>query len=407
MQCKSTITRLVSLCIVLAFCLMATDAVQAQEKEEILIGAPLSLSGPGSLQGVEQKWAYDQIFADTNKAGGIYVKKYGKKLPVKLLAIDDESDPNKAVGIIEKLIKVDKVDLLLSTQNDGMTLPCAIAVEKFHVYHHAAVCLKENWKPRKFRWSSDIFIDSAGLGETPFKILKSLPEAERPKRIGLYLMDNPAGEFFRRGFKKAAPEFGYSSDFPVDEPLTLGSKDYSSIILKGKDKKIDAVFIGALPEDSVTFLRQMKELNFRVPYFHGWAGTWASQFYEALGKDADYVLADGFWSPDFPYPGATELGERFQKEFKRNSVSVGLFYAQAQILFRAIENAGTLESAKVRDAVFGHEFKGTVMGDVKYDKDGFALIASLGMQWYQGQQKLVYPFFKGGWKTKLAPTSWQ
>jgi branched-chain amino acid transport system substrate-binding protein len=147
----------------------------------------------------------------------------------------------------------------------------------------------------------------------------------------------------------------------------------------------------------------MKELNFSVAYFHGWAGTWASEFYGALGKDADYVLADGFWSRELPYPGAKELGERFYQAHKKNSVSAGLFYALCQTLFAAIEKAGTVDSAKVRDAVFGSEFKGTVMGDVKYDNTGYARVQSIAMQWWQGKQNLVYPSFPGGPKTKLAP----
>ena len=42
----------------------------------------------------------------------------------------------------------------------------------------------------------------------------------------------------------------------------------------------------------------------------------------------------------------------------------------------AIEKAGSFKSAKVRDAIFGGEFKGTMMGDVKYNAAGPLLQAS-------------------------------
>jgi hypothetical protein len=54
--------------------------------------------------------------------------------------------------------------------------------------------------------------------------------------------------------------------------------------------------------------------------------------------------------------------------------------------------------------VVGGEFKGTVMGDVKYDQDGLALWESTANEWWDRKQMLVYPFVPGAWKVRLAPT---
>ena len=191
----------------------------------------------------------------------------------------------------------------------------------------------------------------------------------------------------------------------VNEPWAVGAKDYSSQILKLKAKKVDSLFLFGSPADSVTFVRQMKEANFSVKYFHGYKGAWNTDFWESLGKDAQYILFDGFWHEDYPYPGAKELGAKYRKQFNRPSVSIGMFYATAQILWEAIEKAGTLDGAKVREAVLTHEFKGTVMGDIKYDPDGTAGTPIAAGQWLNGKQKLVYPFFEGISKVKVAP-SW-
>ena len=77
---------------------------------------------------------------------------------------------------------------------------------------------------------------------------------------------------------------------------------------------------------------------------------------------------------------AKELGERFREEFKKDSVSVGLYYANPQILAMAIEKAGSYDSKKVRDAVFGGEFAGTVMGDVKFNDKGLAFKPLIALQ---------------------------
>ncbi|MFH1490953.1 MAG: ABC transporter substrate-binding protein, partial [Pseudomonadota bacterium] len=54
-----------------ALCLMTFNGTAAAEKKEILIGAPLSLTGILAMDGEEQGWAYEQAAEDINKAGGI------------------------------------------------------------------------------------------------------------------------------------------------------------------------------------------------------------------------------------------------------------------------------------------------------------------------------------------------
>ena len=72
-----------------------------------------------------------------------------------------------------------------------------------------------------------------------------------------------------------------------------------------------------------------------LKYLHGYKGTWGTEFWNALGNAAQYILADGFWSENYPYPMAKEIGERYYQNFHKRSVSIGLFYAISQTLFKA------------------------------------------------------------------------
>lgn len=385
----------------LAVCLVSFTGASAAERTEILIGAPLSLTGILAMDGEEQGWAYEQAANDINKNGGIFVKEYGKKLPVKLVFADDESASGKAAAAVERLIKVDKVDLLLSTHSTPLILPTCVTAEKYKKYYHATTIWPPLFRDQKFKWSTAFFFTPSGASEVPFKIFASLPDADKPKNLGLLMEDSVDGQAFGGCFRDSAKKYGYT--YALDEPWAVGAKDYSSQILKAQAKNVDTMFIFGSPQDSITLVRQMKEMGLNVKYLHGWKGTWTSEFWKALGVDARYVMCDGFWSEDYPYPGAKELGERFYKAFDKYSVSTGLYYALAQILWQAIERAGTLDSAKVREAVVSNEFKGTVMGDVKYDADGVALCESTASQWWDGKQQLVYPFSEKAWKLRLAP----
>src|SRR4030066_1784828 len=76
----------------------------AAAKKEILLGAINSKTGIEAMVGNEHRWAYQQAVKDINAKGGVYVKDLGKKLPLKLIVVDDESDVAKAAAAAEKLI---------------------------------------------------------------------------------------------------------------------------------------------------------------------------------------------------------------------------------------------------------------------------------------------------------------
>ena len=105
---------------------------------------------------------------------------------------------------------------------------------------------------------------------------------------------------------------------------------------------------------------------------------------------------------DYPFPGAKQLGERYFREFGKYSISVGMYYALCQILWQAIEKAGTLDSANIRQAVLDNSFS-TVNGIVDYNEQGVALFPLSQSQWWQGKQQVIYPFELSTFKIKIMP----
>jgi ABC-type branched-chain amino acid transport systems, periplasmic component len=377
---------------------LAAGASLAQAAEnEIVIGAPISLTGPLAGDGMEQKWAYEQAVADINAAGGLEVG--GKKLPVRLVIADDESSEGKVASALENLIKVQNVDVLLSTHSGPMNVAGAIVAEKYKKFYMITTCFPFQWQPLNAKYSALFFFHPGPGSEVPFQIWQSLPEDQRPKNPALVTEDSPDGKGFGGGFEAAAAKYGYT--FAVNDPWAIGSTDNSALITKLKAANVDAMLVFGSPADTITLLRQMKELDFSVPYFHGWKGTWTGEFHDALGKDSDYILTDGFWSASYPYTGAKELGERFEAQFGKDSVTVGAFYANAQVLMEAIKRAGSTDADKIHDAIFNQEFKDTVVGDLKFDETGFALIPSVATQWWNGRHELIFP--NGQWTYKPAP----
>jgi branched-chain amino acid transport system substrate-binding protein len=280
-------------------------------------------------------------------------------------------------------------------------LPGMVIAEKYHKYYHGTVIWVPDFLEYNFKWSTMYFFDMAQGGAVPFEIWKTLPEDKRPKRPALFMENTFDGKQMGTLLAELAGKYGYK--IVLWESIDRGATDFSEQIYKAKVMDVDAILLLANTGETIELVRQMKKKNFSVKFFHGWKGTWAADFYKALGRDADYIFCDGFWSMDYPFRGASELGKRYYQEHGRYSVSAGMYYALCQILWQAIEMAETLDSRRVRQAVLYNEFN-TVMGKVDYDERGIALFPSAEFQWWKGKQRIVYPIEYLKMKVKVAPT---
>jgi branched-chain amino acid transport system substrate-binding protein len=365
-----------------------TTTAAASFDGELVVGALGTLTGMGAMNGAEHKWAYDKAVADINAKGGVNVA--GKKLELKLKWVDDKSDTTEGAAAVEKLIKVEGTKLILSTQTTPINMAAATVAEKYQALYQSVITWTPMAREQKWKWTTDMFFSPEAAADLPFSMVDAQPEADRPTKWCVLTEDNQDGQALGEGVKAVAAKHGYN--LALYESYTPGTKDYSSTILKMKQNNIDALVVLISAADGITFTKQMKEQQFAPKFMMGWKGTWPSEFAKGLGADSDFVCYDAFWSEDLPFPNAKELGEAYKAEHEGlDSVSIGLFYANVQILVQAIEAAGSTDPAAVRDQIFGHTFKGTAMGDITYDAGGVADIIPLGNQWLGQKRTIVYP----------------
>jgi branched-chain amino acid transport system substrate-binding protein len=371
----------------------ATETTAAGEVTfdgEIVIGALGSMTGSSAMNGEEQMWAQQKAADDINAKGGIDVA--GKKMKLTIKFVDDKSDATEGAAAVEKLIKVEGLKLILSTQVTPINLAAAIVAEKYQALYQQVVTWTNAAREQNWTWCPDLFFAPGvgGVGEVPFLIADMQAEADRPTKWGVLTEDNADGQGLGEGVKECAAK--HNATIVSYQTYTPGTKDYSSVILKMKEVGVDAIVVLISASDGITFVKQMKEQNFAPKLMMGWKGFWPVQFQEGLGADSEYILHDGFWSEDLAFTGAKELGEAYKAAHDGNdSVSIGLPYAQVQILAMAIERAGSTDPAAVRDQIYGGTFEGTTMGDVTYDAGGVADISPLGLQWIDGKRVVIYP----------------
>lgn len=368
----------------------ATTTAGPTFKGQIVIGALGSLTGSSAMNGAETIWAQKKAAADINAAGGIKMPDGNYEMVLKY--VDDKSDATEAAAAIEKLIKVEGLKLILSTQVTPLNMAAAIVAEKYQALYQQIIVWTTFVREQNYKFSPDLFFapGEGGVGEMPFWIWDKLDPATRPTKWACLTEDNSDGQGFGEGVKAVAGLHGIT--LAEYQTYTPGTKDYSSIILKFKNAGVDALVVLVSASDGITFVKQMKEQDFAPKILVGMKGFWPTEFMEGLGADSNYILHDGFWSPDEGFPMGQELAAAYAKDFGgQSSVSIGLPYAQTQILAQAIERAGSTDPAKVRDQIYNGSFPGTAMGDVKYDEKGVCDIAPVGLQWMDGKRVLIWP----------------
>ena len=110
----------------------AFGAAVAQEPKSIKVGYAISLSGPQAAGAMLTTVPNYRLWVDeVNKAGGLMLKKYNKRIPLEVVEIDDRSDNEDMVRLVERMMTVDKLDIVLSPWGTGPNLQAAPTFAKY------------------------------------------------------------------------------------------------------------------------------------------------------------------------------------------------------------------------------------------------------------------------------------
>src|SRR5262245_20961172 len=95
--------------------LMIGPAAAQEAPKSIKIGYVISLSGPQSAGAMLTTVPNYRLWVDeVNKAGGLMLKKFNKRIPIEVTEIDDRSNNEDMVRLVERLMKVDKDAIVIS-----------------------------------------------------------------------------------------------------------------------------------------------------------------------------------------------------------------------------------------------------------------------------------------------------
>ena len=361
-----------------------TSAGMAQT---IKVGAVVPLTGRYAALGAQVRAGYEIGVEHTNAAGGVTVG--GKKMPIELILLDDESDPTKTVARLETLATQGVVAYLGGAGSDLHAAAASIGDKNRISYLGIAFALNGIHK-QGLRYLFSPFPKSPDLAKETIVLLDgSIPAAQRPTKVALLLERTDWGKEMGSAWESLAKQNGYQ--IVASGEYAPGAKDFSDLILKAKAAGAEAVFALPSPPDGMTIVKQMKELDFNPKAVVFIRAADPPVWSQNLGKDGDYFLLSPGWHFAARYPKVPEVNDAHQKRLNRPADPlVGPAYACVQILAEAITRAGSLDREKIRDAIAATNMT-TVVGPVRFRPDGTGEVKVFFQQWLKGKQELIWP----------------
>ncbi len=318
-------------------------------KDVIKVGFTLSFSGSASYEAEDELRGISLWADDVNSRGGISVKEFGKNLKVQLVYYDDQSKPDLAVSLYDKLINEDKVDILLGTSVSLTSGPAATVAAKYNKFFLAPQAAN----PTIYRQGY-----ATVLGTMP-------------------LVDDFTGPIFpflaSEGIKKVALLY--------DQSIDLWVSAYKSDVNKIKANNLEAVFVQGYPKDTDNFVPLLQQAkasgadvliveDYMVPnvlnivkqgqasgakfkvFFNAYVGASFTQFANGVGDLTTYNFGTTQWLPTVKYKANTGFDSdtylRKIKEKHGQDYAPGAFaateYVTGVLLEKIITTAGTLKT---------------------------------------------------------------
>jgi branched-chain amino acid transport system substrate-binding protein len=332
------------------------------QNKEVLLAAVVALTGPNAAWG-QRTWNAFLLGTEMINARGGVKALGGARL--KAVVADTESKPEVAGSQTEKVIQQGAV-AITGTNQSAATIVATQIAEREGVPFVCATDVDPLICSRGFKYTFRTSPLVSAYAKDLLEYIKELGQKSgKPAKTLAILSENSiVGQSSVKGATEVAKELGYTV-VAGDTYDASKTQNFASYISKYKGGNADVVIGHNKPSDAILITRTMKELNYNPMAYGGVLGGHVStEYVNALGKDADNVLATTSWSGDADIPGLKELAKQYSDRFKEHmdSTSAGGFTAFS-VIWDALERAKSADRKKVRDAIAATQMK---TGDKMY-----------------------------------------
>ncbi|WP_374655750.1 branched-chain amino acid ABC transporter substrate-binding protein [Dongia sp.] len=343
--------------------------VTSAKAEDLTIAVAGPMTGELAAFGEQLKRGAEKAVADINAKGGVL----GKTL--KLEIGDDQCDPKQAVQVANDLVKKE-VAFVAGHFCSGSSIPAsAVYAEEGIVQITPASTNPAFTEDMAAKGVNTVFRtcgrdDAQGVFAGPW-LAKTYPGKnvailDDKSAYGQGLANETAKNYEASGGKVA-----------LRETYTAKEKDFSALISKLKDAKIDAVYIGGYHNDVGLMVRQAREQGLEAAFVSADALNTA-EFWSISGPAGEGLrYSDGASAVNLD--SAKDVVAAFRADNYEPEGYTLNSYAAIQAWAAAATAAGSTDGAKVAEAMRAAPIP-TAIGDLTFDAKGD--LTKVNYAWY-------------------------
>ncbi len=363
----------------------------------LLFGAPISLTGATSTEGHLTLEGYQLWVKEVNAHGGIKVG--GTTYQVQLKYYDDGSSPTKSAQLTQQLVASDKVNFLLGPYGTAATLQDEAIAEQYKIPMVEGNGAAKAIFSKGFHYIFGVLSPASEYAKVMLEAALALPNP--PKTVAII----SANDAFSLEVAAAAKDYAASHNLNVVyyQQYPANSTDLTSVLTalktSGPGGAVPDMLLGSGHEnEAVTTMKEAKQLHVNAKLYAFTVGPATPDFISALGPTANDVLGSAQWTAQEKYNGTDVFGtpanyaQMYQAEYGHHPSYQSAESTAAGIAFQyAIQNAGSIDPQKVRDALASLDIM-TFYGEVRFDSTGantYKPMATIQIQ--NGTLVTVYP----------------
>jgi branched-chain amino acid transport system substrate-binding protein len=342
---------------------MTLAAQAADAPAEIKLGTLYASSGRYASISMPVHYGLKLWIDQKNADGGVYVKAFDKKIPLKLIAYDDQSNTATAATLYNQLITQDKVDILIADSGSVLT-SVAVPIARDHKM---------------------LLIDQTGTGaafftpDNPYIVLMADPVSSiwpKPltdflthdgpglgiKRIAMLYATNDFTGTQANSIRKFITESNAGLEFAFDQGVPTETSNYTVLLNNIRATNPDAVLHLGYASNDIAFLRNVQDSGIKFKFlFSIYPGVETELLEKNLGGKALNYVFTYVTSMDLAYKAEfgmslKEYSDAWHKKYADSHVEFGFNsiagYTTGMVLEKALTVAASLDQLELRKAIF-------------------------------------------------------
>jgi branched-chain amino acid transport system substrate-binding protein len=373
----------------------SSSTTSASSSKPILIGASVSLTGDFSADGQAFQRGYNLWASDVNRAGGLMGRK------VKMIYLDDKSDPTQGSTNVQQLISVKHVDLLFGPFSSLITGPTATVAARYGY----AMIEGAGGAPAVFNTPSnkakhnvfDVSYPIVSQFDVLTNWIKSLPAGQKPTTAAYPVVDNPFTippvERSKAVLEADGIKTVYSKVIPEEAP------NLKSVADQVAASHAQIVMLGSVDVPTVNaFMTALQQQHYNPKIMAATAGPdQGAAFLKAVGKaNATGIMTPNGWFGGYDNTQSKKMVQEYIAKYGGSpseiNSDVAEGYGVGQVAAQAVRATGGTDQAKIIKYLHSGVTLSSVQGPVQFNSLGMNIKPVVFVfQWQSGNYAQVLP----------------